>query len=275
MRYHCVVDPLSKFIKASRPFRARFGQMSGSWLWISMLSEKFRKPGELMRVRVPGVMSPVFLRAHTSDIEAFCQIFVHGELDEPTGREVRSIVDAGANIGLAAVFLANKYPQADVLALEVSEGNVSLLRMNVSGYPRIRQMTAGLWSHQTGLRIVNPDDAPWAFRVDEVPVGSPGAIPSIGVVDAARFFRSGFIDLLKMDIEGSELAVLNRDSDAWLPLVGRLMIELHDRFAPGCSEALDRAIARFSHRRTTRGEYHVIEFPQHRISRDVVDLDTV
>ena len=44
------------------------------------------------------------------------------------------------------------------------------------------------------------------------------------------------IDLLKLDIEGAELDVLSA-SDSWMHAVGAVVVELHDRFRPGCTRA--------------------------------------
>jgi hypothetical protein len=66
------------------------------------------------------------------------------------------------------------------------------------------------------------------------------------------------IDLLKLDIEGAELEVLRDGADRWIDRVETLFVELHDRFRPGCSEALERAVARRGFARARAGEYDVL-----------------
>ncbi len=65
----------------------------------------------------------------------------------------------------------------------------------------------------------------------------------------------GAPDLVKIDIEGSELELFSEATD-WLRRVGVVVLELHDRFRPGCRAALDRAIAasKVSFREQHRGE---------------------
>jgi len=65
------------------------------------------------------------------------------------------------------------------------------------------------------------------------------------------------IDILKMDIEGSEIEVLN-NSKEWIGDVGSLIIELHDRFRPGCTEALTKAVEEYSYDKMISGENEVI-----------------
>jgi hypothetical protein len=51
------------------------------------------------------------------------------------------------------------------------------------------------------------------------------------------------IDLLKIDIEGSELELLSEDAD-WLEQVRAISIEFHDAFRPGCTAVGESALAR-------------------------------
>ncbi|MFX9016072.1 FkbM family methyltransferase, partial [Acinetobacter baumannii] len=78
---------------------------------------------------------------------------------------------------------------------------------------------AGLWSRKANLRIQNPGVETWSFRVEEDPVGQ--GIPALGVEDIMREFGVSRIDVLKMDIEGSEVQVFHH-SKGWLGAVGSL-----------------------------------------------------
>jgi hypothetical protein len=68
------------------------------------------------------------------------------------------------------------------------------------------------------------------------------AIPAITITDALSYINEERIDLLKLDIEGSELELFTRHSEQWLNRVRMIAIELHDRFRPGCSEAFYSAL---------------------------------
>ena len=60
------------------------------------------------------------------------------------------------------------------------------------------------------------------------------------------------IDLLKVDIEGSEMEVFSH-ADTWIGSVNAISIELHDRFRPGCSSVFFQAVEDFPVR-LQRGE---------------------
>ena len=57
-------------------------------------------------------------------------------------------------------------------------------------------------------------------------------------------------DIVKLDIEGAEKEVFDRCD--WLNRVRVVAIELHDRFKPGCSAAVNSATWQFS--KSQRGE---------------------
>jgi Methyltransferase FkbM domain len=59
------------------------------------------------------------------------------------------------------------------------------------------------------------------------------------------------IDLLKVDVEGAERALLA--SSGRIEDVDMMVIELHDRLQPGCTDAFTAATAEFGHR-AERGE---------------------
>ena len=50
------------------------------------------------------------------------------------------------------------------------------------------------------------------------------------------------IDVLKIDIEGSEKEVFELGAETWLPKVKTMVLELHDRVKKGCTAALVNAL---------------------------------
>ena len=53
------------------------------------------------------------------------------------------------------------------------------------------------------------------------------------------------IDLLKLDVEGAEREIFDADDLDWMSITHAIMIELHDRFRPGCEAAFLNAARRF------------------------------
>jgi len=225
-------------------------------------------PGTQFQLSVPGLRAPITLRAGTSDLDVFHQIFHDNELGFRLQPRPRIIVDAGANIGLASLYLAARFPRARIVALEVDETNFALLQANTRAYRgRIEGFRRALWSNRATVTIDNPEDQPWSLRVRSAPPGSGGSIDALGVADLLDELGLARVDLLKLDIEGAEREVLGQEPERWIGRVGTLAVELHDRLYPGCTAALETALAGRPHRRIRSGEYDLIQFEEPRRSR--------
>jgi FkbM family methyltransferase len=249
---------LSKLTNPSKKYRRRFGQIAGFLLWFHLRQHLHHIRGTWHNVRVPGLNHPVTLRAGTSDVLAFIQLLIDGELDFQMSQEPATIVDAGANIGLASLYFAHRFPKAKILALEVDQSNFELLVRNTKPYANITCLKKALWSKQAQLNILNPTDEPWAFRVGEVASADGTSVPALGVHDLLTEFESGRIDLLKVDIEGAEKEVFQNGTDKWIHRIGVIAVELHDNIAPGASQSLNEALQGRNHQASTSGEYTII-----------------
>jgi FkbM family methyltransferase len=268
------MNPVKKLLTATRMFRERFGQIDGTRLWLSLLKEKLHRPSHVFSVNVPQLKYPIFLRAHTSDIEVFCQIFVQQELDYDINWAVKYIVDAGANIGLSSIFLANKYPGVTIDAIEVSESNIELLRKNIGFYSNINVVPKGLWWRSANLRISNPSAEPWAYIVEETTEDDAQAIPAIGIGELLGQRNIAQIDILKIDIEGAEAEVFGKSDTPWMSSVRCLMIELHDHFKPGCKDAVLSTLSPFHYSHELRGEYNIFTLATPQNTKETPNMST-
>ena len=156
------------------------------------------------------------------------------------------IVDAGANIGMASIYFTHRYPAAKIIAIEPEASNFAMLARNVRPYPAIVPVRAALWNRDGEISVCEPDPATgargnWAFVTRE----GPGIkVRAITIRTLMKEMQIQDVDLVKIDIEGAEKEVF--ESSDWLNTARCLMIELHDRFRPGCSEAVDSVAQRFS-----------------------------
>jgi FkbM family methyltransferase len=79
--------------------------------------------------------------------------------------------DFRAHIGISSIYFAERFPRAQVVAVEPDEANFRLLQRNASGFSSIEIVHAALWFRNTSLTIANPKTAPWSRRVREDHLG--------------------------------------------------------------------------------------------------------
>ena len=96
----------------------------------------------------------------------------------------------------------------------------------------------------------------WGVQVSSTP-GAPDRMTACYRL-ATLLDRAGFdrVDLLKVDVEGAELELFSHDPQAWLPRVGMVIVETHDRFRPGSEAAVRSALSAFEEL-PSRGEHLV------------------
>jgi FkbM family methyltransferase len=221
-------------------------------------NERLEHSPHLYAVRVRGYPEPLWLRAGHSDCLIFGQVIIDLQYNLPDVDEVRLIVDCGANIGVSALYFARRYPAAKILAIEPDPDNYAMLVRNTRQAASIHPLQAAVWPRQASLSIVDPTRPAAALRVSEGPGKGPGSIRSLQLRDVVA--EHGKIDILKIDIEGSEKALFEDPACAeWLTHTRVIYAELHDWMEPGSSRAFYQAITRFSFSQQHMGEIVAVE----------------
>jgi FkbM family methyltransferase len=193
-------------------------------------------------VIVPDLKHPVYIRLRTTDVSVFRQVLVTREYDSQFCKPLRTVIDAGANIGLTSVFYANKYPEATIVAVEPESSNFQMLKRNIAPYPNVIAVQAALWRDNQEIRLIDPKLGHYGFRTLEAPtLGSLREdyklVRGVTLSRLMLDLHLNYVDLLKIDIEGSEKEVFE-DSDSWVDNVGVIVVELHDEIREGCARSV-------------------------------------
>ena len=189
-----------------------------------------RNPG-IIQIRIrdkAGRVLPVLLQKNGFDWDTVDEIFVQNiytvELEN-----IRTILDLGANIGLAALYFNKTYPDAQICSVEPIPHNLAVLERNVeSKQGRVKVIRAAAGAQDGTARFeLSPDPRSHSS------VGTKGLanletidVKVLSVPSLMQSMRWTEVDLLKIDIEGGEVEVLG-NCPAWLAKVKNIIGEGH------------------------------------------------
>lgn len=166
------------------------------------------------------------------ELKVFWQIFVRRCYHLP--KSCRTILDAGANVGLFAIWAAREIPSARILSLEPCPPTFEVLEKNIDQnnlHRQVRPFRCAL-AAQTGQRFLRGGgESPHRSLVLEGMSESKEhviPVPSVTLADFLRAEQLDAIDLLKMDIEGSEWEVLFSTSPVVLGNIRHIVLEYHE-----------------------------------------------
>lgn len=215
----------------------------GSIRAADVLMRRLIKRRGAVRVRLVGRRTSIEIDPLDSDLFVAAQIFGHREyeLSSPIARRLNAkaaelrragrtpvIIDGGANVGYSALFFADAFPEALVVALEPDPNTFAALQRNTRDQEQILPIQAALWSHENGVRLHSPGNGSWAHRV-----GETGRLTPSTTLDRLFAMHPEWAPLVvKLDIEGAENAVIDASPDVFRS-VPCLMIEPHDFMYPG------------------------------------------
>jgi FkbM family methyltransferase len=193
---------------------------------------------------------PVLIRTRASDRDVFGQVFVQREYEPIDLSSPKMILDLGANVGYSSAYFLSKYPATRVLAVEPDPGNYEVCCHNLAPFgTRAAVLHGAAWAERTKLALVRGtyrDGRDWSTQVKVATKTSAGSanIEAYDMCTLIGLCGVREIDLLKIDIEKSELELFSGDTAGWLPSIRNICIELH---GPDCEEAFFRALAGYSY----------------------------
>ncbi len=200
------------------------------------------KRNALFKLPLPGVEA-AWVRGRDSDIDTLRRIFLHRDYEIPSAL-VRDrllaryeaivsagkrpvIVDAGANIGGSALWFAQLYPEAVILAVEPDPATIDMLRRNVAHLPNVRVIAAALGGVAGQVELM-PGQSSDATRTIRAETGLE--VTTVGQIVAA--VPDGVPMIAKIDIEGFEADVFAGNTE-WIDTFFAIFTELHDWMLPG------------------------------------------
>lgn len=198
---------------------------------------------------------------NSSDIQVLHQIFVQEQykpcIEFLGDFKPRTIVDAGANIGMAALYFHSVFPEALIMCVEPDHDNFRVLyentfrlfSENLHAATWTYLINCAIWPKEQILKVENNfrDKREWSRTV--APYLSPTdrtvlGLPFTEIINNFNSFWpskkpfTGSLDLLKLDVEGTEDLLFSDYDQASKILfnVKALFIEIHEEF--NCKERI-------------------------------------
>lgn len=179
----------------------------------------------VISMELRSLKHPFKLRRCPSHVDGLIQNVFRREYDRWLGGlKPGVIVDAGAYIGDLTCHWATKYPEARIIALEPNPPSHEFTMLNTAVYgPRITVLNAGLGAIE-GRCGLSGSEMGAHLVLSGSSVESSVEVTTIDAILASQNIEQ--IDLLKMDIEGSEADVL-ANATGWIAKVKVLVVEFH------------------------------------------------
>lgn len=203
--------------------------------------EKVDDAAMLWRIGIFGHSFTLETRRYpSSDLGIMFQIFCKGEYgpavellkkSRPAGR-LLNILDAGANVGLSSLYFRAAFPDCNLVCLEIDDSNFTQLSRNLKPLGGVSLHKKALWKSDAWLNIGTDfrDKSECSYYVTESE--QPTTLRGHSLAHFMDQSQWDKVDLLKIDIEGSERFLFETPELAHdlLSRTDLIAIEIHDEF---------------------------------------------
>ncbi len=225
-------------------------------------------PLETLTIQGPeGTRAPIQIAIPSRERFRADEILGQAEYALPTARSHNgplTVIDAGANIGLFALYMKFVDPNATVHCFEPVPTTLGLLEHNVAALPRVHvhPFALGRGEREVEIMLSRSNTGANSFKGT---CGDPGEGCRISCRDAAAEFDAlglDHLDVLKVDTEGCEVEILESLGER-LDRIDYVLLEYHsdadrrrlDALLPrfklfACSSrVVDCGVVKYMHRR--------------------------
>ena len=177
-------------------------------------------------------------------------------IEDAENLRINKIIDAGANIGDETARFLLHYPDAEIVAIEPSERNFSLLQKNYRNVENVKIIKGALWPTKDRLKIVlgNGMESFKIIETNEI----ENSISAYTILEIMEKFKWEEIDILKLDIEGSEYEIFTRNYKNWISKVKVFILEAPDSDHPGTTQAIYNSLSAYKYNTYVCGENLVL-----------------
>jgi FkbM family methyltransferase len=173
-------------------------------------------------IRVRGNVQ-LFYRLNRGDMQSIREVWIDECYRLPFDVAPTRVVDLGANIGLTSLWFAHRYGCSTIIAVEPSPSNARLTRLNLERNGVNAEVVEAAVGPRDGTGFFAAERDSNLGRLQT----AGRAVPIVSMATLLSKLPEGAeVDLLKLDIEGGEEALL-KENVLWLRRVKAIIAEFH------------------------------------------------
>lgn len=166
-------------------------------------------------------------------INLFEEIFIYEVYYSSSDIAPKIIIDCGSNIGMSLLYFKKRYPQSNVIAFEPDAASFELLQLNIdnNGLASVDAHQVALSNIESQSTLFRQSSHSGSLTMSLFSSNDKTEKTSVITKKLSTYITSE-IDLLKIDVEGSESLILRDliDNDK-LHFIKQLIIEFHPSIA--------------------------------------------
>lgn len=170
-------------------------------------------------------------------VDVFTEIFVRRDYFFESDSQAPFILDCGSNIGMSVLFFKQLYPGSRIIAFEPDRRTFDVLRTNVRNnhLENVELHNQAISPSEGSIDFFSDPSHPGSLTMSTARERFPGREVDSQRVEAVRLspFIQEEVDLLKMDIEGAEGAVMLELAESGkLRWIKQIFLEYHHHLNP-------------------------------------------
>ena len=149
----------------------------------------------------------------------------------PPDIHAKVVLDIGANIGIASTYLSKRFPQAQIYAFEPVPANFSILKANVGSLGNVHPVQVALGARDGSIDMFHSDAKTnlggYSFYERGSDTKTRTRVEIRRASSMMRELNLPSVDIIKIDTEGSEHAILTDLGKEFLSKTRWIYGELH------------------------------------------------
>ncbi len=179
------------------------------------------------QMKISGKKIEFTLRRFSGDLDMFYEVFWKKGYSSShlKGKPVFTVLDLGANIGMATAYFYSCFQGATFYCVEPDPGNLELMKKNLAALVppgKIHFLQAAIGDADSKGDLITDR---YAYNSKVISGRENGAIDVRTMSSVFSYFHLQQVDLVKMDIEGAESQAFSETR--WLEEVKHIFIECH------------------------------------------------